>query len=259
MLFQLSLDQGEIPTDWKEALVVPIFKKGGKHQASNYRPVSLTSITCKLLGHIIHSSIMKHFDQHNILNDNQHGFRKKRSCQTRLLSTIQEIVLSAAKGKQVDVILLDCEKSFDKVVHSWLLYKLGNYGVRDNTRKWIQSFLSNRSQRVILDGVKSDTADVTSGVPQGTVFGPLLFLFFINDLPESILSSDTKLFADDSLLFKVIEYDNGRELLQRPLSIGTLGRNLADEIQPNKMCCAENLQQKEANSQDRLPASWPNP
>ena len=169
VLFQLSLDQGEIPTDWKEALVVPIFKKVDKHQASNYRPVSLTSITCKLLEHIIHSSIMKHFDKHKILNDNQHGFRKKRSCETQLLSTIQEIASSTAKGKQVDVILLDFEKAFDKGAHSRLLYKLDHYGVRDNTKKWIQSFLSNRSQEVILDGVKSDTVYVTSGVPQGTV------------------------------------------------------------------------------------------
>ena len=99
VLFQLSLDQGEIPADWREALVVPIFKKGDKHQASNYRPVSLTTITCKLLEHIIHSSIMKHFDKHKILCDNQHGFRKKRSCETQLLSTAQEIASSTAKGK----------------------------------------------------------------------------------------------------------------------------------------------------------------
>ena len=142
---------------------VPIFKKGDKHQASNYRPVSLTSITCKLLEHIIHSSIVKHFDKHKILCDNQHGFRKKRSCETQLLSTVQEIASSTAKGKQVDVILLDFEKAFDKVAHSRLLYKLDHYGVRDNTKKWIQSFLSHRTQQVMLDGVKSDTADVTSG------------------------------------------------------------------------------------------------
>ena len=135
MLLQLSSDQGENPTDWKEGLVVPIFKKGDKHQVSNYMPVSLTSITCKLLEHIIHSSIIKHFEKHKILNDNQHGFTKKRSCETQLLSTIQEIASSTAKGKQVEVILLDFEKAFDKVTLSRLLYKLDHYGVIDNTKQ----------------------------------------------------------------------------------------------------------------------------
>ena len=118
ILFQLSLDQGGIPADWREALVVPIFKKGDKHQASNYRPVSLTSITCKLLEHTIHSSIMKHFDKHKILCDNQHGFRKKRSCETQLLSTVQEIASSTAKGKQVNVILLDFNCPRDSLIDS---------------------------------------------------------------------------------------------------------------------------------------------
>ena len=98
------MDLREIPQDWKQALVVPIFKKGDKHQLSNYRPVSLTSITCKLLEHIIHSNIMHHFDQHRVLCDNQHGFRKKRSFETQLLSTIQEIASSTAKGHQVPFI-----------------------------------------------------------------------------------------------------------------------------------------------------------
>ena len=218
LLFQLSMDQGEIPQDWKQALVVPIFKKGDKHQPSNYRPVSLTSITCKLLEHIIHSNIMHHFDQHRVLCDNQHGFRKKRSCETQLLSTIQEIASSTAKGHQVDIILLDFAKAFDKVPHTRLLHKLDHYGVRGNVKRWIESFLSHREQRVILDGVRSESAEVLSGVPQGTVLGPLLFLCFINDLPESIKSSQAKLFADDSLLFRVIKNDSDRALLQKDLS-----------------------------------------
>ena len=118
----------------------------------------------------------------------------------------------------MDIISLDFAKAFDKVPHTRLLHKLDNYGVRDNVKRWIESFLSQREQQVILDGVRSDTAEVLSGVPQGTVLGPLLFLCFINDLPESIKSSQAKLFADDSLLFMVIKNDSDIALLQGDLS-----------------------------------------
>jgi hypothetical protein len=217
-IFQQSLDSGEVPKEWREASVVPIFKKGDRHQPANYRPVSLTSISCKLLEHIVHSNIMTHFDNHNILKDNQHGFRKRRSCETQLLTTIHEIATGLAKKQQTDVILLDFAKAFDKVPHNRLLYKLDHYGIRGNTKTWIQSFLTNRTQQVVLDGTKSETADVLSGVPQGTVLGPLLFLAYINDLPDMITSSSTKLFADDSMLFKVIQNDNDRASLQADLS-----------------------------------------
>ena len=138
------MDQGEIPQDWKQTLVVPIFKKGDKHQPSKYRPVSLTGITCKLLEHIIHSNIMSQFNQHRVLCDSQHEFRKKRSCETQLLSTKQEIASSTAKGYQVGIILLDLAKAFDKVPHTGLLHKLDHYGVRGNVKRWIESFLSHR-------------------------------------------------------------------------------------------------------------------
>ena len=186
---------------------------------------------------------------------NQHGFRKKRSCETQLLSTVQEIASSTAKGQQVDIILLDFAKAFDKVPHTRLLHKLDHYGVRDNVKRWIEFFLSQREQQVILDGVRSDTAEVLSGVPQGTVLGPLLFLCFINDLPESIKSSQAKLFADDSLLFKVIKNDSDRALLQRPFSIGALGENLADEFQPHQMCSAEDLYKEEESTTNTVPTA----
>ena len=113
-LYQHSLDTGETPTDWKNAFVVPIFKKGEKHVPSNYRPVSLTSIACKVLEHVVHSSVMRHFDKNQILTDKQHGFRARRSCETLLISTIQEIARNMTQKGQVDVILLDFAKAFDK-------------------------------------------------------------------------------------------------------------------------------------------------
>ena len=217
VLFQLSLDSGKVPNDWKQANVVPIFKKGDRSLPENYRPVSLTSITCKILEHIVHTSIMDHFDTHRILTDTQHGFRKQRSCETQLLVTIHDIANNLAQGNQVDVVLLDFSKAFDKVPHRRLAHKLHYYGVRDRTLGWIQAFLSGRSQQVVLEGAHSSPAAVLSGVPQGTVMGPLLFLAYINDLPDVVKFSNTRLFADDTLLFRKICKPEDQNLLQADL------------------------------------------
>jgi hypothetical protein len=124
LIFQTSLNCGKLPSAWKEAFITPLFKKGDKNIASNYRPVSLTSICCKLLEHIIHSTVIRHLEQHRILNDAQHGFRKSRSCESQLIITIQDLANSLNAGEQVDAILLDFSKAFDKVPHQRLLTKL---------------------------------------------------------------------------------------------------------------------------------------
>ena len=216
-IFQMSADSGQVPNDWRTAHVVPLFKKGDKSSAANYRPVSLTAICSKILEHIFHSNIMEYLQQHSILTPAQHGFRSKRSCETQLIATIQDLAEGLSKGQQIDAILLDFAKAFDKVPHQRLMSKLDFYGIRGPTHKWIQSFLHTRKQRVLVEGISSDEADVISGVPQGTVMGPLLFLVFINDLPESVNSS-VKLFADDCLIYRPIITPSDTTKLQEDLN-----------------------------------------
>ena len=213
LIFQASLDQGRVPDEWRTANVSPIFKKGDKSTPSNYRPVSLTSVTCKLLEHIIHSNLMKFFDGHNIISPYQHGFRKRHSCESQLIMTVHDLVSGLDNSQQIDAILLDFSKAFDKVPHKRLRLKLHHYGVRGKLLDWIVSFLSKRTQRVTIEGISSKTAPVTSGVPQGTVLGPLLFLVYINDLPECV-QSNSRLFADDSLVYRTIKSREDTKILQ---------------------------------------------
>ena len=213
LIFQTSLERGTVPDDWKTAHVTPIFKKGDKSKPSNYRPVSLTSVCCKTLEHIIFSHLMKFCESHNILSDKQHGFRKKRSCESQLILTIQDLAAGLNSKSQIDAILVDFSKAFDKVPHERLAAKLHHYGIRGNTLAWIKSFLANRDRQVILDGAKSSSAPVSSGVPQGTVIGPLLFLVYINDLLSNV-NTTGRLFADDCLLYRTIKTTDDAVSLQ---------------------------------------------
>ena len=216
-IFTTSLATGTTPSLWRTANIVAIFKKGSKMSTENYRPVSLTSVVCKVLEHIIHRHIMNHCDQHNLLRSHQHGFRQNHSCESQLILSMEDIYRQHDKNKQVDMLILDFTKAFDTVPHQRLLKKLKHYGIDSNLHRWISSWLTERTQQVVVDGDYSSCKQVRSGVPQGTVLGLLMFLLYINDIGDHLNHSTIRLFADDCLLYRTISNQDDADRLQDDL------------------------------------------
>jgi hypothetical protein len=198
LVYQKSLDTSCVPEDWRKANVTPIYKKGPKYLAENYRPVSLTSVCCKIMEHVLASNIMRHGEDNGILYQLQHGFRRNRSCETQLIE------------------FMDFAKAFDKVNHSLLVHKIHQYGIRGKVNSWIKSWLSGRNQTVVVEGVNSSQVDAETGIPQGSVLEPSLFIFYINDLQDR-LRSTVRLFADDTIAYLTITSEDDAEHLQEDL------------------------------------------
>ena len=219
ILFQQSLDLGTVPDDWKTAHIFPLFKKGDRTSPENHRPISLTCIPCKLLEHIVFSTTSDFLDRQNFFTSFQHGFRQKRSCESQILTTLKDFTNFLNSSAQTDAVLLDFSKAFDKVDHNLLLSKINNAGIHGPLLDWMTSFLKNRQQYVVVEGCISSPSRVLSGVPQGTVLGPLFFLIYINDICDNLtLGTFIRLFADDSLLYRVIKTEEDIKILQNDLN-----------------------------------------
>ena len=180
-VFNLSLKEGVVSFEWKEANIIPLFKKGSKNKSENYRPVNLTSVICKLLERLIKDHMVDFLVRHKLLNSSQHGFLKARSCLTNMLCFLEEITKWTDKGSPENIIYLDVQKASDKVPHQRLLLKLKAHGIRDGIINWIEQWLTDRRQHVVVEG---NWKSVLSGVPKGSLLRPLLFLIYINDLDD---------------------------------------------------------------------------
>ena len=214
ILFDYSLNEGCIPDDWKNAEVRPIFKKGDKSNPGNYRPVSLTSVICKLFEKFIKDSLNNHLINNNILSKEQFGFVSGRNTITQLLVTINDWMLELDNDNILDAAYMDFRKAFDTVPHQRLICKLKSYNIKGPILNWIVSFLTNRSQYVKINNSVSSNLKVSSGVPQGSVLGPTLFIYFINDLPNVVHNSKVKIFADDTKAYNCIHDINDVNNLQ---------------------------------------------
>ena len=235
-LISLSLLQSKMPKDWKRANIVPIFKGGNKENPLNYRPVSLLSVVGKLCERVVKEKWTKHLEGKEVLTIHQYGFRKGSSCSSNLLAFYSRVIdIVQEREGWVDGVYLDLKKAFDKVPHKRLLWKIRNYGgVRGRLFDWMTDYLSGREMRTVIRNESSSWLEVTSGVPQGSVLGPVMFGIYVNDLVDGI-GSYINLFADDAKLMRGVNNIGDCKKLQEDLDkVGEWGRKWQMEFNKNK-------------------------
>ena len=226
---KLSLNNSKFPDDWKKAKVTPIFKSGDKSNVSNYRPISVLPIISKIIERTVHNQLYAYLCSRNILSDSQSGFRPNHSTTTTLLEVQDYILNNMDKGFATGAIFLDLKKAFDTVSHEILINKLASYGIKDNELDWFKSYLCNRSQAVHGNSFLSDFKTYNIGIPQGSILGPLLFIIFVNCLPD-VVTCKTVMYADDtSLMCKAKNVDDLKAQLESNL------KGVANWFKANKL------------------------
>ncbi|BHF71753.1 hypothetical protein SprV_0401481300 [Sparganum proliferum] len=212
-LFELSMRTGRLPSQWKTVNLVPLHKGGSKMAASSFRPINLTCLSCKTVEAQVKCAIQQFCEENSILEDFQHGFRRGRSRLSNLLACLGTWTRALEKGFEVHVVYIDFRKALDTVPHQRLLHKLSSIGIRGDLLNWTRAFLVGRNQRVCIGDDMSEWVNVTSGVPQGSVLGPLFFLLYVNDSLQE-LDCGKIMFADDVKLWQVIKSPYDQRVLQ---------------------------------------------
>ena len=211
-LFKLSFELGKLPQDWKCSMIFPIKKKSSSKTVEDFRPISITSCLCRTFERIIRSSIINFLSRNTLIYDSQHGFLQHKSTTSALLSYANTLSIALDSGSCVDCAYFDFSKAFDRVRHDYLIYKLKKNGISGSLIKWIIDYLSNRTQAVKVKGHISSERRVTSGVIQGSVLGPLLFIIFVNDVDDVVTNCSLLKYADDIRIYRCFKSDNKSQL-----------------------------------------------
>ena len=242
LLFNSLMSISTIPLDWKSSIVTPIHKKGPRTNPENYRAVSVTSIFSKLMERIVVLDILHHMQSHNLLSREQHGFLKKKSTLSNLLESLNDWTLSLENKLSETIVFIDFKRAFDLVPHDLLLHKLSSYNIRGNLLRWIDRFLSNRTQATLVNGSISSFQPVSSGVVQGSCLGPLLFLIYINDITDHTTQPVTsKLYADDLKLYSAISTSTDIQTFQDTLDRITVWSRVWRLPISIQKCCELNI------------------
>lgn len=216
-IFESSFRSHTLPTCWLHAFITPVFKKGLTSELSNYRPISLTCVCCRIMERVINMELIDYLTKNGLITKYQHGFLRKHSTCSNLLESVNDWSLNLKNCATTDIIFIDFKKAFDSVSHQKLICKIESYGVQGDLLEWIKAFLKDRTQAVKIDNCISSNIAITSGVPQGSVLGPLLFLLYINDITDIAAGLDVnlKLFADDAKLYSSFscDFDSSSDLL----------------------------------------------